>query len=128
MRIITGSARGVALQTLEGEVTRPTPAVVKEAVFSSIQFDIEGRTVLDLFAGTGQLGLEALSRGAKKAVFIDHTAAAIKTIRENAATARLSDRCEIRQSDYKAFLQSAPKRSFHLVFMDPPYKIGRAHV
>ena len=98
--------------------------MVKEALFSIIQFDIEGRTVLDLFAGTGQLGLEALSRGAKKAVFIDHTAAAIKTIRENAAAARLSDRCEIRQSDYKAFLQSAPQRSFHIVLMDPPYMAG----
>ena len=124
MRIITGSARGCKLKQVPGETTRPTRDMVKEALFSIIQFDIEGRTVLDLFAGTGQLGLEALSRGAKKAVFIDHTAAAIKTIRENAATARLSDRCEIRQSDYKAFLQSAPKRSFHLVFMDPPYMAG----
>ncbi|MBQ4047591.1 MAG: 16S rRNA (guanine(966)-N(2))-methyltransferase RsmD [Clostridia bacterium] len=124
MRIITGSARGCKLKQVPGETTRPTRDMVKEALFSIIQFDIEGRTVLDLFAGTGQLGLEALSRGAKKAVFIDHTAAAIKTIRENAAAARLSDRCEIRQSDYKAFLQSAPKRSFHIVLMDPPYMAG----
>lgn len=124
MRIITGSARGCKLKLVPGETTRPTREMVKEALFSIIQFQIEGRTVLDLFAGTGQLGLEALSRGAEKAVFVDNTIAAIRTIRENATAARLLDRAEIRQSDYKAFLQSAPKRSFHLVLMDPPYLAG----
>ena len=75
MRIITGSARGCKLKPVPGDTTRPTRDMVKEALFSIIQFDIEGRTVLDLFAGTGQLGLEALSRGAAKAVLVDHTAA-----------------------------------------------------
>ena len=124
MRIITGSARGCKLKLVPGETTRPTRDMVKEALFSIIQFDIEGRTVLDLFAGTGQLGLEALSRGAEKAVFVDNTAAAVRVIRENAAAAKLIDRADIRQSDYKAFLQSAPKKSFHLVLMDPPYLAG----
>ena len=124
MRIITGSARGCKLRPVPGDTTRPTRDMVKEALFSIIQFDIEGRTVLDLFAGTGQLGLEALSRGAAGCVFIDHTAAAVKTIRENAAAAKLADRAEIHQSDYKAYLQTAPKQAFHLVLIDPPYLAG----
>lgn len=124
MRIITGSARGCKLKPVPGDTTRPTRDMVKEALFSIIQFDIEGRTVLDLFAGTGQLGLEALSRGAAKAVLVDHTAAAVKTIRENAAAAKLADRAEIRQSDYKAYLQAAPRKAFHLVLIDPPYLAG----
>ena len=84
MRIITGSARGATLATLDGEATRPTPAKVKEAVFSSIQFDIEGRRVLDLFAGSGQMGLEALSRGAEKATLVDSSREAIDVIKANA--------------------------------------------
>ena len=71
MRIITGSAKGIRLRTLEGDATRPTAERVKEAVFSMIQFDIEGRSVLDLFAGSGQMGLEALSRGAASATMVD---------------------------------------------------------
>ena len=83
MRIITGSARGAVLTTLEGEATRPTPSKVKEAIFSSIQFDIEGRRFLDLFAGSGQMGLEALSRGADSAVFIDRDPDSIRLTRMN---------------------------------------------
>ena len=83
MRIITGTARGAVLNTLEGETTRPTPAKVKEALFSSIQFDIEGRSVLDLFAGSGQMGLEALSRGALNATFVDKSRDAVTLIKEN---------------------------------------------
>ena len=80
MRIRTGRARGTKLVTLEGNNTRPTSERVKEAVFSMIQFDIEGRNVLDLFAGSGQMGLEALSRGAEKATFIDNSKAAVNVI------------------------------------------------
>ncbi len=124
MRIITGSARGCKLKSVPGTDTRPTRDMVKEAMFSIIQFDLEGRTVLDLFAGTGQLGLEALSRGAAKAVLVDNAAAAIKVIRENAAATRLADRAEIVQSDYKAFMQRAKPKTFHVVMMDPPYHEG----
>ena len=85
MRVITGSARGRRLKELEGMETRPTTDRVKEGLFSAIQFDIEGRKVLDLFAGTGQLGIECLSRGAASAVFVDRRADAVKLIRENLA-------------------------------------------
>ncbi|MBQ2240957.1 MAG: RsmD family RNA methyltransferase, partial [Clostridia bacterium] len=92
MRIITGSARGVSLMTLPGEATRPTAERTKEAVFSMIQFDIEGRKILDLFAGSGQLALEALSRGAASAVLCDKSKEAINIIKKNAEKTRLSDR------------------------------------
>ena len=83
MRIITGKAKGIHLKTLEGNITRPTAERVKEAVFSMLQFDIEGRTVLDLFAGSGQMSLEALSRGASNAVLVDASDQAINIIKEN---------------------------------------------
>ena len=83
MRVITGSARGMSLRTLEGETTRPTSEKVKEAVFSAIQFEIEGARVLDLFAGSGQLGIESLSRGAKSTVFVDSDKNAVKIIQAN---------------------------------------------
>lgn len=82
MRVITGTARGRVLKELEGLETRPTTGKVKESLFSIIQFDIEGRRVLDLFAGTGQLGIEALSRGAAECVFIDRRADAVRLIQE----------------------------------------------
>ena len=84
MRIITGTAKGKRLKTLEGDATRPTSERMKEAIFSAIQFDLEERTVLDLFAGCGQLGLEALSRGAKSAMFVDASNDAITVIKQNA--------------------------------------------
>ena len=87
MRIISGTARGRRLKTLEGMDVRPTTEKVKEAIFSSIQFDLPQATVLDLFAGSGQLGLEALSRGAKRAYLIDHSPKALSVIRENVAAA-----------------------------------------
>ena len=83
MRVITGSARGRSLKELEGLETRPTTSRVKEGLFSALQFDIEGRQVLDLFAGTGQLGIECLSRGASGAVFVDQRKDAAAVIREN---------------------------------------------
>ena len=120
MRIITGNAKGVRLVTLEGEATRPTSERAKEAVFSMIQFDLEGRTVLDLFAGSGQMGLEALSRGAAGAVFVDSSNAACDIIRANAKKTRLEDRCRVFCRDYKSFLMSATEK-FDIVFIDPPY-------
>lgn len=123
MRIITGSARGVRLETLEGEeITRPTAERVKEAIFSAIQFETEGRRVLDLFGGSGQMGLEALSRGARACMFIDSSEEAIALIKRNAQKTRLSDRCRYLVSDYRNYLRKARGREkFDLVFLDPPY-------
>lgn len=120
MRVITGSARGVRLLTPEGEQTRPTTDRVKEALFSIIQFEVEGRSVLDLFAGTGQLGIEALSRGAKDAVFVDNRSEAVKLIRENLRKTRFQDQSTVFTGDYATFLQTTKQR-FDLIFLDPPY-------
>jgi 16S rRNA (guanine(966)-N(2))-methyltransferase RsmD len=123
MKIITGSAKGMNLQTLEGDATRPTSQRVKEAVFSMIQFEIEGATVLDVFAGCGQLGLEALSRGAKKATFCDLSRDAVDIIIANAKKTRLFDRCRVSCCDYKQMIRGlAGKESFDFIFIDPPYK------
>ena len=100
MRIITGKAKGIRLKTLEGDTTRPTSERVKEAVFSMLQFDIEGRRVLDLFAGSGQMSLEALSRGALEAVLVDKSLDAIKIIEENAKKCRFWDSCVIHRCYY----------------------------
>ena len=125
MRIITGTARGIKLTTLEGDTTRPTAERVKEAVFSMIQFEIEGRTVLDLFAGSGQLALEALSRGAAKATVIDASRDAMNVIMDNAKKTRLFDRCRISCADYASFIRGAQGREkYDIVFLDPPYGAG----
>lgn len=120
MRVITGSARGVRLLTPEGEQTRPTTDRVKEALFNIIQFDIEGRSVLDLFAGTGQLGIEALSRGAKSATFVDNRSDAVKLIKENIRKTKFQNQSTVFVGDYATFLQTSRQR-FDLIFLDPPY-------
>ena len=124
MRIITGKAKGATLKTLEGTNTRPTTDRVKESVFSILQFDIEGRTVLDLFAGSGQLGLEALSRGAAKATFVDKSKEAIAIIRENAKKTKLIDDAEIIQAEYSDFIKRTFGKQYDIVFLDPPYALG----
>ncbi len=125
MRIITGSARGVKLETLEGEATRPTAERFKEALFSMIQFDVEGRDVLDLFGGSGQLGLEALSRGAASATFIDSSREAADIIIGNARNCKLFDKCRISAMDSLAYLRTAAgKQDFDIIFLDPPYASG----
>ena len=121
MRIITGRARGVRLATLEGEATRPTTERVKEALFSTIQFDIEGRSVLDLFAGSGQLALEALSRGAAYAVMTDKSKEAFKILKTNAEKTKLIDDCDIFNCDYKEYITKNRGRKFDIIFVDPPY-------
>lgn len=123
MRIITGSAKGKRLLTLEGETTRPTSDRIKEAMFSSIQFDIEGRRVLDLFAGCGQLGLEALSRGAASAMFVDASSDAIALVKKNIAATGFREKCRTLVSDYRNYLRKAGGKivPFDLVFLDPPY-------
>lgn len=120
MRVITGTAKGRRLITLEGEDIRPTSDKVKGAVFNSIQFDIEGRTVLDLFAGSGSLGIEALSRGAKKAVFIDLSRDAIRVINENLEHCKLKDDAVVFNGDSLSYLKTTRER-FDIVFIDPPY-------
>lgn len=124
MRIITGKAKGIILKTPQGEATRPTAERVKEAVFSMLQFDIEGRSVLDLFAGSGQMGLEALSRGAANAVFVDRSKDAIKLIKENIEKTKLADNAIVFQSDYLDFIKRNSDKKFDIVIIDPPYKLG----
>ncbi len=124
MRIITGKARGIRLDTLEGEATRPTAERVKEAVFSMLQFDIENRTVLDLFAGSGQMGLEALSRGAESAVFVDKSKNAIKIIEKNIAKTKLAHSCTVNNSDSLDFIKRNKGKKFDIIFVDPPYASG----
>jgi len=117
MRVITGTARGRRLREPEGMAIRPTTDNVKEAIFNTIQFDIPGRRVLDLFAGTGQLGIEALSRGARECVFIDESTAAVKLIRENLKTCSLEG--TVLQTDALGYLAQGQK--FDVIFLDPPY-------
>ncbi len=124
MRIITGKARGIRLKTLEGEATRPTSERVKEAVFSMLQFDLEGREVLDLFAGSGQLGLEALSRGAAHAVFVDQSKQAIQIIEENAKKTKLDTACSIYTANSLDYIRRNCGKKFDIVFLDPPYASG----
>ncbi len=123
MRIITGIARGTRLETLEGDdITRPTTEKVKEGIFSAIQFDIEGRRVLDLFGGCGQLGLEALSRGAESCVFVDSNDKAVDVIKRNSQKTKLYTKSLVLCSGYKEYLKTAAgRREFDLVFIDPPY-------
>lgn len=124
MRIITGKARGVKLNTLEGENTRPTSERAKEAVFSMIQFDIEGREVLDLFAGSGQMGLEAVSRGAAMATFIDKSKDAAAVIAKNIEKTKLSEHCRLFNSDVNDFIRvTRGKKKYDVVFIDPPYAL-----
>ena len=121
MRVITGTARGRRLNELKGKETRPTADRVKEGMFNIIQFDIEGRRVLDLFGGTGQLGIECLSRGAAHATFVDARTDAVKLIRENLALTDLADRAAVLTADYATVLSSAAEK-YDLVFLDPPYE------
>jgi len=120
MRVITGKARGVALKTPEGLETRPTTDRVKEALFSIIQFEIPGMAVLDLFGGTGQLGIEALSRGAKSAVFVDAGDAACRLIKENLRRTKLEKQAKVVRADYLQFLKTT-REKFNIILLDPPY-------
>ena len=123
MRVITGSARGRRLGELKGMETRPTTDKVKESIFNCIQFDVEDARVLDLFAGTGQLGIEALSRGAKSALFVDKRADAVKLVRENLALCRLEENAQVICGDSLAALGTQSGR-FDIIFLDPPYESG----
>lgn len=121
MRVITGTARGRRLLTPEGLDTRPTTDKVKEAVCSALQFDFPGARVLDLFAGSGQMGIEALSRGAAGAVFIDADQRALSCIRQNVAACGFTDRASVIRSDAVSYLQRTAE-CFDIAFLDPPYR------
>lgn len=124
MRIITGKAKGIRLKTLEGDATRPTSERVKEAIFSMIQGDIADRDVLDLFSGSGQMGLEAISRGAAHATMVDNSNFAIKIITENAEKTKLISQCTIRREAYLDHLKHNKNKKYDIIFLDPPYASG----
>ena len=124
MRVISGSARGKKLNSLEGLETRPTLDRVKEALFNIIQFDLKEAVILDLFSGSGALAIEALSRGAKNAVLCDKSQKAIQIINENLINTRLKDKANVINKDYTITLNKLKKENikFDIVFLDPPYK------
>lgn len=123
MRVITGTARGRNLATLSGEsITRPTSQSTKEALFSSIQFEIEGKQILDLFAGCGQLGIEALSRGARFCTFVENNREAYKVVEENIKLCKMEDVSSLVFCDAVSFLSR--RDTFDIAFLDPPYNKG----
>ena len=123
MRVITGSARGRRLITLEGDDVRPTTDIVKEALFSIIQFEIEGRNVLDLFGGCGQLAIEALSRGARSATIVDLSKKSVEIIKKNVNSTGFTNNAFVVNSDATAFL-SRTREKFDIALLDPPYSKG----
>jgi 16S rRNA (guanine966-N2)-methyltransferase len=123
MRIITGTKRGKKLLALEGEQVRPTTNMVKEALFNILQFGIEGRRFLDLFAGSGQIGLEALSRGAREAVLVDSSRDSVRVIQKNVEAAGFAGQARVAQSDFASYLRGERGR-FDVAFLDPPYEAG----
>lgn len=122
MRIISGNARGTKLYTLEGNNTRPTLDRVKEALFNKINFQLEEAIVLDLFAGSGALGLEALSRGAKIAYFGENSHQAAKVIEKNIYKTKMQDKAKLIIKDYKKVLEEVKQIKFNIIFLDPPYE------
>ena len=124
MRVVSGSARGRKLKDYFGNEIRPTSDMVKESIFNIVQFDIEGRRILDLFAGTGQIGIEALSRGARSVVFVDSSRDAVRLIRENLKLCGFIDSSTILMRDALQYLKHCEK--FDLIFMDPPYDMQLA--
>ena len=121
MRVVSGTARGCKLQPVPGMNTRPTTDRVKENVFNLIQDHVRGARVLDLFAGTGQLGIEALSRGAQACDFVEHNKAAYNIVCKNVQTARVSERARLHCTEAARFVPQAGARRFDLIFLDPPY-------
>ena len=120
MRVITGKARGIQLKTPDGMQTRPTADRVKEALFSIIHFDLPGAKVLDLFGGTGQLGIEALSRGAASATFVDQAEPACRLIKENLRRTKLESAGKVVRGDYMEYL-SRCREKYDIILLDPPY-------
>lgn len=123
MKVITGTLRGRLIETLEGQATRPTAQRVKEALFSAIQFEIEGRRVLDAFAGSGQLGIEAISRGAARCVFVDSARDAADLVSRNLKSLGIEKQGTVLCHDTLAYLRTA-REQFDIIFLDPPYAAG----
>ena len=123
MRVITGTAKGRRLLQPSGRDIRPTTERVKEAIFSALQFDIEGRRILDLFAGSGQLSCEALSRGAQSATLVDNSESSLKIARTNIENCGFIEKAKIVKSDYSTFCSMCRDR-FDIAFLDPPYHEG----
>lgn len=123
MRVITGSARGRRLKTLEGESVRPTTDKVKESIFNIIQFDVDGSRVLDMFCGSGQLGIEALSRGASSAVFVDISRSSMAVTEENLEATGFRKISKTVLSNSLEYLDRTSE-IFDIAFLDPPYRAG----
>ena len=122
MRIISGKAKGTKLYTLDGLETRPTLDRVKESLFNIIQGRIEDALILDLFSGSGAIGLEFLSRGARKAYLCDKSKDAVDIIRKNVQKTHMEENAEILNMDYKKALDKVKSEKFDIVYLDPPYK------
>lgn len=125
MRIIAGKHRGRVLKEFKGREIRPTSDRAKEALFNILQFDIAGSEFLDLYSGTGGIGLEALSRGAERVVFVDNSRESVKLLKENLAY--LKEQAEVVESDALSFV-SLTKDKFDLIFLDPPYSVNATEV
>ena len=123
MRVITGSAKGKRLKTLDGLDVRPTSEKVKESIFSIIQFELEGAKFLDLFAGSGQIGIEALSRGAEMCVFVDSNRDSQNIIKENLQSTNLFSKSRVVNMDSLAYVDRCTD-VFDIAFLDPPYNLG----
>ena len=121
MRVITGTARGRTLLAPAGQAVRPTSAMVKEAIFSAVQFEVEGARVLDLFAGSGQMGIEALSRGAKDCTFVDNAKESLSVLRKNLEHTGRWKNAKVLASDALGFLRALHGSPFDIAFVDPPY-------
>ena len=130
MRIISGTMRGTKLYTLEGDNTRPTLDRVKEALFSKINFEIQDAIILDLFSGSGALGLESISRGAKQAYLCDNSKIAIKIINQNIEKTKTKNQVVLMPMDYQVALEEfkKSKKVFDIIFLDPPYKTDYAEI
>ncbi|MCD8217615.1 MAG: 16S rRNA (guanine(966)-N(2))-methyltransferase RsmD [Clostridiales bacterium] len=127
MRIIAGTARSIPLKTVKGMNTRPTTDRIRETLFNMIQTEVPGAVFLDLFAGSGAIGLEALSRGARYAVFVDNNRQAAACIEDNITATKFRSVCEVKKMDYLAALRSLESRYvFDIIFLDPPYGKGMA--
>lgn len=125
MRIIAGTARSMPLKTIDGRDTRPTTDRIKETLFNIIQMDVPGAVFLDLFAGSGGIGLEAVSRGAKKAVFVENNRKAAACIQDNINFTKFNSQCDLKCMDVLSALRTLERKYvFDIIFMDPPYGQG----
>lgn len=124
MRVIAGSRRSLPLKTLEGDTTRPTADKYKETLFNCIQMDVPGSRFLDLFAGSGAVGIEALSRGAKHAVFIENNRDALDIVKQNIHFTKFENESDILRGDALSYLRRLPVIDFDIIFIDPPYGMG----